>query len=105
MNKSISILKHLFGILAIVALCGVPAQAERMLTENFEYELGNLYSQGGWLKYGTQAAGPVQVINNALTYPDYQDKAVGKAVHLTQVASVEDLMRALSETAISAGRV
>ena len=105
MNKSISILKHLFGILAIVALCGVPAQAERMLTENFEYELGNLYSQGGWLKYGTQAAGPVQVINNALTYPDYQDKAVGKAVHLTQVASGEDLMRALSETAISSGKV
>ena len=105
MNKSISILKHLFGILAIVALCGVPAQAERMLTENFEYELGNLYSQGGWLKYGTQAAGPVQVIDNALTYPDYQDKAVGKAVHLTQVASGEDLMRALSETAISSGKV
>ena len=105
MNKSISILKHLFGILAIVALCGVPAQAERMLTENFEYELGNLYSQGGWLKYGTQAAGPVQVINNALTYPDYQDKAVGKAVHLTQVASGEDLMRAVSETAISSGKV
>ena len=105
MNKSISILKHLFGILAIVALCGVPAQAERMLTENFEYELGNLYSQGGWLKYGTQAAGPVQVIDNALTYPDYQDKAVGKAVHLTQVASGEDLMRAVSETAISSGKV
>ena len=105
MNKSISILKHLLGILAIVALCGVPAQAERMLTENFEYELGNLYSQGGWLKYGTQAAGPVQVIDNALTYPDYQDKAVGKAVHLTQVASGEDLMRALSETAISSGKV
>ena len=79
--------------------------AERLLTENFEYELGNLYSQGGWLKYGTQAAGPVQVINNALTYPDYQDKAVGKAVHLTQVASGEDLMRAVSETAISSGKV
>lgn len=105
MNKSTSFLKHLLGILAIVALCSVPAQAERMLTENFEYELGNLYSQGGWLKYGTQAAGPVQVINNALTYPDYQDKAVGKAVHLTQVASGEDLMRALSETAISSGKV
>ena len=47
----------------------------------------------------------MQVINNALTYPDYQDKAVGKAVHLTQVASGEDLMRAVSETAISSGKV
>lgn len=47
----------------------------------------------------------MQVIDNALTYPDYQDKAVGKAVHLTQVASGEDLMRAVSETAISSGKV
>ena len=93
------------SLFAMATLIGTTANAERLLTENFEYELGNLYSQGGWLKYGTQAAGPVQVIDNALTYPDYQDKAVGKAVHLTQVASGEDLMRAVSETAISSGKV
>ncbi len=106
MNKLFKLVRHLtMSLFAMATLIGTTANAERLLTENFEYELGNLYSQGGWLKYGTQAAGPVQVINNALTYPDYQDKAVGKAVHLTQVASGEDLMRAVSETAISSGKV
>lgn len=106
MNKLFKLVKHLtMSLFAMATLIGTTANAERLLTENFEYELGNLYSQGGWLKYGTQAAGPVQVIDNALTYPDYQDKAVGKAVLLTQVASGEDLMRAVSETAISSGKV
>lgn len=106
MNKLFKLVRHLtMSLFAMATLIGTTANAERLLTENFEYELGNLYSQGGWLKYGTQAAGPVQVIDNALTYPDYQDKAVGKAVHLTQVASSEDLMRAVSETAISSGKV
>ena len=106
MNKLFKLVKHLtMSLFAMATLIGTTANAERLLTENFEYELGNLYFQGGWLKYGTQAAGPVQVIDNALTYPDYQDKAVGKAVHLTQVASGEDLMRAVSETAISSGKV
>lgn len=106
MNKLFKLVKHLtMSLFAMATLIGTTANAERLLTENFEYELGNLYSQGGWLKYGTQAAGPVQVIDNALTYPDYQDKAVGKAVHLTQVASGEDLMRAVSETAFSSGKV
>lgn len=106
MNKLFKLVKHLtMSLFAMATLIGTTANAERLLTENFEYNLGNLYSQGGWQKYGTQAAGPVQVIDNALTYPDYQDKAVGKAVHLTQVASGEDLMRAVSETAISSGKV
>ena len=106
MNKLFKLVRHLtMSLFAMATLIGTTANAERLLTENFEYELGNLYSQGDWLKYGTQAAGPVQVIDNALTYPDYQDKAVGKAVHLTQVASGEDLMRAVSETAISSGKV
>lgn len=106
MNKLFKLVRHLtMSLFAMATLIGTTANAERLLTENFEYELGNLYSQGGWLKYGTQAAGPVQVIDNALSYPDYQDKAVGKAVHLTQVASGEDLMRAVSETAISSGKV
>lgn len=106
MNKLFKLVRHLtMSLFAMATLIGTTANAERLLTENFEYKLGNLYSQGGWLKYGTQAAGPVQVIDNALTYPDYQDKAVGKAVHLTQVASGEDLMRAVSETAISSGKV
>lgn len=106
MNKLFKLVRHLtMSLFAMATLIGTTANAERLLTENFEYELGNLYSQGGWLKYGTQAAGPMQVIDNALTYPDYQDKAVGNAVHLTQVASGEDLMRAVSETAISSGKV
>lgn len=33
----------------------------RIIDENFEYPVGNLYQQGGWVKYGPNAAAPVQV--------------------------------------------
>lgn len=105
MNKSISILKHLIGVLALVAFCATPAHADRMFTENFDYNLGDLYSQGGWLKYGTQAASPVQVVDEALTYAGYQDAAVGKAVKLEQVASGQDVMIPFSTEAITSGKV
>lgn len=105
MNKSISILKHLLCALALVALCGIPAHADRMFTENFEYTLGNLYQQGGWLKYSTQTASPVQVVDEALTYPGYQETAVGKSVKLEQVASGQDMMIPFTSTAITSGKV
>lgn len=106
MNKTIRIVKHLMmAMCAVAALFGTNAQAERLLTENFEYNLGNLYGQGGWLKYSTQTAAPVQVVDGALTYAGYQDNAVGKAVKLTQTPSAEDVMRPFSETAVSSGKV
>ncbi|MDO4512363.1 MAG: hypothetical protein Q4B68_11180, partial [Bacteroidales bacterium] len=87
------------------ALVATGASAERLLTENFDYALGNLYGQGGWLKYSTQTAAPVQVIDGALTYAGYQDQAAGKAAKLEQVASGEDVMRPFTETAINTGKV
>lgn len=56
------------------------ATAEVLLNENFEYEAGNLYNQGGWVKFGTQAEKPIQVINDNLIFSNYQSEAIGKMI-------------------------
>ncbi|MDY5966173.1 MAG: choice-of-anchor J domain-containing protein, partial [Sodaliphilus sp.] len=56
-------------------------------------------------KYSTQTASPVQVVDEALTYPGYQETAVGKSVKLEQVASGQDMMIPFTSTAITSGKV
>lgn len=56
------------------------ATAEVLLNENFDYEAGDLYNQGGWVKFGTQVEKPIQVINNNLTFSNYQSEAIGKMI-------------------------
>jgi len=68
------------------------ANAERLLTENFEYSPGNLYQQGGWIRFGTNAAAPIQVLSGGLTYDGYLTQPVGGKVELGQTASGQDLM-------------
>lgn len=79
------------------------AQADRLLTENFDYPAGDLYGQGGWLMYGKQAASPIQVIDGALSLDGYQPKAVGKAVKLGNVASAQDLMIKFADKPLTTG--
>lgn len=70
-----------------------------ILSESFSYELGDLYGNGGWIKYSTQTNGPIQVVNNPLTYTDYQDKAVGYAAKLAGINNNdEDLWKRMSTT-------
>lgn len=69
-----------FVILALVAVSVWGAGP--ILSESFNYELGDLYGNGGWIKYSTNANGPIQVVNSPLTFTDYQDNAVGYAVKL-----------------------
>lgn len=78
----------------------------RLLDENFDYPAGNLYQQGGWLRVGTNNAAPIQVVDNTLTYPGYQDEATGKAVAMTDTKSGEDLFTFFKDNAtVNSGEI
>lgn len=61
-----------------------------ILSESFSYELGALCGNGGWIKYGSNANGPIQLVNNPLTYADYQDNAVGYAAKLAGINNLDE---------------
>lgn len=65
-------------LLAAIALAAATAHAELLLNENFDYEAGNLYNQGGWVKFGGQTNKPIQIVEGNLVFDGYQSAAVGK---------------------------
>ncbi|MCQ2310544.1 MAG: hypothetical protein MJZ64_02190 [Paludibacteraceae bacterium] len=79
----------------VLAICfAVPMFSERIVTENFEYQLGGLKGQGDWVAKGTQTSNPIQVVNSPLTYLGYMDKAIGYAAQIEDKStSDEDLYR------------
>ncbi len=100
--------RRLAGAVAIVLAClctALNAQADRYLTENFDYPVGNLYGQGNWLWYGTQDADPVQVVDTALTLAGYQPTATGKAARIGNTASGQDVMVKFADQPITSGAV
>lgn len=79
----------------LVALLAVPigmAAQTISFKEDFNYPAGNLYGQGGWMRYGTQSTDPIQVLDKALTYDGYNNETIGKCVKLGATKSAEDLM-------------
>ena len=58
------------------------ALADRLFTENFEYNSGGLYNQGSWLHHSINTNEPIQLVSPALTYPGYQDETKGYSVKL-----------------------
>lgn len=101
MQKALFKTLRLSALYFMLAMLLVPlgASARSYLTENFAYDTGNLYGQGGWLRNGKQAISPIQVINGPLTYPGYQTAATGYAVELDgeQEAQDERLMKRFVE--------
>lgn len=74
------------------------ASAQRLLTEDFDYPAGNLYGQGPWWVYSSNSASPIQVTEPSLSYPGYQEKAVGNAAILTNTEIVgQDLVAKFTE--------
>lgn len=53
-----------------------------LLSENFEYEAGNLVGQGNWKQQASTTTNPIQLVEGPLTYPGYQDNSIGKAVEI-----------------------
>ena len=80
----------------ITLFCINPVHAELILSENFDYDLGILnvgetpaQNNEQWFSYsGTSTY--IQVVDSALTYPQYQDTPEGKAVQLVK-SGADDL--------------
>ena len=88
MSKSGLIFCDVFSVI-FLALFSLGANAQVLMTEDFNYELKDLYSQGSWVKYGTNSVAPIQVISANLTYEGYPNNAdvVYNAVEITSTAS------------------
>ena len=110
-------MKHFFSSKAmsawiamlLVAVCALPARVAAQISfqENFDYPLGNLYQQGGWVRYGNNTADPIQVVDKTLAYDGYSDGTKGKSVKLGSTKSGEDLQARFTdeETGILTGNV
>lgn len=95
-------MKHLFQsktmaawiTMLLVTICALPERvaAQIIFQEDFDYPVGDLQSQGGWVRYGSNAEAPIQVLDKQLSYPGYNDDAPAKSVKITSVKSGEDLM-------------
>lgn len=69
------------------------ASADLLMNDNFDYDTGDLYGKGGWIQYGSNVAGPIQVIPNSLTYAGYQTAPVGGRVVVASTPSGQDLYK------------
>lgn len=83
--------------LTLVATAFAPWQvagaADLLIDENFEYPAGDLYGQGGWLKYGSNPEAPIQVAPGSLTYDGYMAQAVGNKASLSTASLAQDLWK------------
>ena len=80
----------------ITLFCINPVHAELILSENFDYDLGTLNvgqtpatNNEQWFSYSGSTP-YIQVVDSALTYPQYQDTPEGKAVQLVK-SGADDL--------------
>lgn len=80
-------------VLLLIGLFVLPSKVAAQISfrDDFDYPEGNLYGQGGWVRYGSQTVDPIQVVGTPLTYPGYYEKADGKSVRLGATKSAEDL--------------
>lgn len=81
-------------VMLLVAVCALPERvaAQIFYQEDFNYSVGDLLSQGDWVRYGSNAEAPIQVLDKQLSYPGYNDAAPAKCVKLTSTKSGEDIM-------------
>ena len=87
-----------FMLMLLTALLAVPigttAQNAVGFQEDFNYPAGDLFGNGGWMHdTNKQTANPIQVVDKALVYPGYTDKADGKSVKLGKLKSSEKLQK------------
>ena len=95
-------------LLTMLAFCTLwtTANATLLFNESFDYTLGNLYTQGGWVKYSSHANDPIQVVNTPLTYAGYQTAAAGYAAKIgSSDTQGQDLMKHIGHLANTNGNV
>ena len=55
----------------VLAACAISltASADLLLSDSFNYPVGNLYKQGGWVRMASaKTLEPIQVVDDALVY-------------------------------------
>lgn len=106
MTKKTKNLKH-FALSAAIALTGLSASANVLLSDNFAYNVGDLYNQGGWVLNGKNIEAPIQVVAGSLTLPGYQDTPVGNMAAIGGNNNAKDqiLQKQFSEDAIVSGKI
>lgn len=100
-------MKKIFTLVAAaLTAASFSANAETLVSDNFEYPVGNLLNaeltNGNWMHYNTQTGGLIQVVNSPLTKAGYQNTAVGGAVKLAAVANGQDAMVKMADKPIVA---
>lgn len=71
-----------FTVLALASLTLASASADVLVKESFAYPTGNLASKGNWVVNGTVGSYPINIVEENLVYPGYQDEASGNALCL-----------------------
>ena len=74
-------MKKITLLLSFVA-CAMFAQAQLLVVENFDYNVGDLISQGGWALTGSAASPTIQVTTGSLSYSGYPLSGIGNEVSL-----------------------
>lgn len=71
-----------FTTFAVAALAIGSANAELLVKESFDYDPGNISTVGSWVTNGSVGSYDINIVEENLTYPVYQDEAIGNAVCL-----------------------
>lgn len=76
-----------------MAMLAIPPtlMAQISFQENFDYPTGNLYGQGGWMKFASNPNNPIQVVDETLNYEGYPGGVKGKSAQVGAEASGQDL--------------
>ena len=87
-------MKKAMTLLTLLCTLCISTHANLLFNENFNYTIGDLYNQGGWVKYSSHTEDPIQVVNTPLTYAGYQTAASGHAVNIgSSNTKGQDLMK------------
>lgn len=80
-------------LLLLMAILALPPtlMAQINFQDNFDYPTGDLYKQGGWVKYASNPNSPIQVVDKALSYEGYPGGVKGKSVQVGAETSGQDL--------------
>lgn len=80
------------ALLAATAMILTPlwAGATTYVNEDFDYNAGNLYQQGGWLRNSNKSVAPIQLIDQSLTYDGYKSAKTGLAAKLAGAGDAND---------------
>ena len=92
---------HALISMLFVLLCCLPetVAAQVSFSDDFNYPSGNLHEQGGWVRYGKNAEGPIQVLDKQLVYAGYNDDAPAKCVKIGSAKQGKDLMVKFTDNA------